>query len=41
MHPLSVTYNQALPNLKDILTKHWHILQANQSYKKTLARFPV
>ena len=32
--PLSVTYSQALPNLKHILTKDWHILQRNQSYKK-------
>ena len=29
--PLSVTYSRALPNLKDILTKHGHMLQANQS----------
>ena len=26
---LLVTYSQALPNLKNILTEHWHILQAN------------
>ena len=24
--PLSVTYSRALPNLKNILAKHWHIL---------------
>ena len=23
--PLSVTYSRSLPNLKDIITKHWHI----------------
>ena len=28
--PLSVTHSQTLSNLKDSLTKHWHILQANQ-----------
>ena len=33
--PLRVTYNQALPNLKGILTKHWHMLQVNQSFIKT------
>ena len=33
--PLSVTHSRALPNLNHILTKHWHILQANQSCKKT------
>ena len=38
--PLSVTYSRALPNLKDILTKHWHMLQANQSCEKPLAGFP-
>ena len=27
-------YSRALPNLKDILTKHRQILQANQSCKK-------
>ena len=39
--PLSVTYHQALPNLKDILTKHWHILQANQSCKKGFNTLPI
>ena len=39
--PLSITYSWALPNLKDILTKHWHILQANQSCKKTFSTFPI
>ena len=32
--PSSVTYSRSLPNLKDIITKHWHILQANQSCKE-------
>ena len=39
--PLSVKYSQALPNLKDILTKHWHILQANQSSKKSFSMLPI
>ena len=38
---LSVTYSRALPNLKNILTKHWHILQANQSCKKTFSTLPI
>ena len=38
---LSVTYSQALPNLKDIVTKHWHILQANQSCKKIFSPLPI
>ena len=39
--PLSVTYSRALPNLKDIITKHWHILQANQSCKETFSTLPI
>ena len=39
--PLLVTYSQALPNLKDILAKHWHILHANQSCKKTFSTVPI
>ena len=35
--PLSVTYSRVLPNLKDI-TKHWRILQANQSCKETFKK---
>ena len=38
---LSVTYSQTLPYLKDILTKHWHILQADQSCKKTFGTLPI
>ena len=36
-----MTYSQALPNLKEILTKHWHILQASQSCKKTFSTLPI
>ena len=39
--PLSVTYSLALANLKDILIKHWHMLQANQSCKKTFSLLPI
>ena len=39
--PLSVTYSLVLKSLKDILTKHWPILQANQSYKKTFSTLPI
>ena len=38
---LSATYSRALPNLKDILTKHLHILQANQSCKKVFSTLPI
>ena len=30
-----------LPNLKGILAKSWHILQANQSCKKTFSMLPI
>ena len=39
--PLSVTYSRSLPNLKHIITKHWHILQANQSCKETFSTLPI
>ena len=39
--PLSVTYSRSLPNLKDIITKHWHILQASQSFKETFSTHPI
>ena len=38
---LSVTYSRALPNLKDILTKHGHILQANQSCRRAFSTLPI
>ena len=30
---LSETYSGSLPNLKDTLMKHAHVLQANQTYR--------
>ena len=39
--PLSVPYSPALPNLKDIITKHRHILQANQNCKETFSTLPI
>ena len=30
-----------LPNLEYIITKHWHILQANQSCKKAYSTLPI
>ena len=37
----SVTYSRALPNLKGILTKHYHILKANQRCRQTFSTFPI
>ena len=38
---LTVTHSRALPNLRDILTKNWHILQVNQSSGKTSSTLPI
>ena len=32
-----MTYSRLLANLKDIIIKHWHILQANQGCKETFS----
>ena len=39
--PLSVAYSCVLPNPIDILTKHWYIVQGNQSCNKTVSTFPT
>ena len=33
--------SRAFTNLKDIVTKHWRILQANQSCEKTFSTLPI
>ena len=32
--PFSVTYNSVLPNIKQIINKHWHILNLASSFKE-------
>ena len=32
--PFSLTYNPVLPNMKEIINKHWHILSINGSFKE-------
>ena len=32
--PFSVTYNSVLPNIKEIINKHWHILNIDSSFKE-------
>ena len=34
--PFSLTYNQVLPNIKEITNKHWHILSIDSSFKEIL-----
>ena len=38
--PLLVTYSQAFPALKDILSKHWHI-KGKSKLKKTFSTLPI
>ena len=33
--PLLVTYNPVLSNIKEIINKHWHILNINSNFKET------
>ena len=33
--PFLVTYNPVLPNIKEIINKHWNILSINRSFKET------
>ena len=32
--PFLVTYNSVLPNIKEIINKHWHILNIDSSFKE-------
>ena len=32
--PFSVTYNSVLPNIKEVINKHWHILNIDSSFKE-------
>ena len=33
--PLSVTYNRTLPNMKNILQQHWHLLKIDSTLEET------
>ena len=32
--PLVLTFNKTLPNIKNVIDKHWHILSVNESLRK-------
>ena len=34
--PFSLTYNPVLPNIKEIINKHWHILSIDSTFKEIL-----
>ena len=38
---LSVTYSRALPNLKEVMLKHWHILKVNPMFEKIFEKPPL
>ena len=37
--PFSVTYSPVLPNIKEIINKHWHILSIGNSFDKNIRQF--
>ena len=37
--PFSVTYSPVLPNIKEIINKHWHILSIGNSFDKNIPQF--
>ena len=39
--PLIVTYNQTLPNINEIIKKHWNILKINPILEKVFSEKPV
>ena len=34
--PFSITYSSVLPNIKEITSKYWHILNIDSSFKEIL-----
>ena len=39
--PLVTTYNPALPNLKKILMKHWHLISDNPKLAQIFSNNPI
>ena len=39
--PFITTYNRTLPNIKDILSKHWELLQINEKFRKIFEQKPM
>lgn len=38
--PFVVTYNKTLPNIKQIINKHWHLLQMNLNHRTGFKQEP-
>ena len=39
--PISITYNQTLPNIKSIVDKDWHVLQVNPELQERFQSSPI
>ena len=39
--PLVLKFNRTLPNIKEIIDKHWHLLQINPKLKNIFQERPV
>ena len=39
--PFSVTYSSTLQNIREIITKHWHILNINNTFGNVLKATPA
>ena len=39
--PLVLRLNKTLPNIKEIVNKHWHLLQVNPNHKNIVEEKPI
>ena len=39
--PFAVTYSPTLPNIREIINKHWHILNINNAFRNVFKATPV
>ena len=38
--PFSVKYSSALPNIREIINKHWHLLNINNTFQNISTQHP-
>ena len=38
--PFSVTYSSALPNIREIINKHWHLLNISNTFQNISKQHP-
>ena len=39
--PFSITYTPSLPNITEIITKHWHILNINNTFGNVFTSYSL